>query len=113
MPLPLTSEVVRWVVGLLLAGTGVAFDLAAIVTLRRHRANMLPNRAATMLVTSGPFAISRNPIYLGNMLLILGAAALMATAWLVVVAAAWIALVSRLAITPEEQHLEARFGEAY
>lgn len=35
---------------------GLALDIAAMATMARQRANILPHRAATALVTSGPFA---------------------------------------------------------
>ena len=64
---------------------GLALDLWAMATMWRAKANILPHRAATALVTHGPFAFSRNPIYLGNTILLLGAG-LSAVAQLVVVA---------------------------
>ncbi|HEX2943806.1 MAG TPA: hypothetical protein VHO91_22305, partial [Rhodopila sp.] len=50
--------------GALAIAAGIGLDGAAMLTMHRQRANILPHRAATALVTTGPFAISRNPIYL-------------------------------------------------
>jgi protein-S-isoprenylcysteine O-methyltransferase Ste14 len=96
---------------ILLAGIGM--DLAAMREMRRHRANILPHRAATALVTSGPFALSRNPIYLGNTLVMIGAALLFASLWLLLAAAAAALAVWALAIRREEAHLAAQFGGAW
>jgi protein-S-isoprenylcysteine O-methyltransferase Ste14 len=79
----------------------------------RARANILPHRAATALVTWGPFGFSRNPIYLGNTILLLGAGLAFGIAWFVPVAFAAAALTARLAIAREEAHLNARFGRAW
>ena len=57
--------------GGLLVGLALGLDLWAMLEMRRRRANILPHRAATALVTTGPFAWSRNPIYLANGLLLL------------------------------------------
>jgi protein-S-isoprenylcysteine O-methyltransferase Ste14 len=81
--------------------------------MHRHRANILPHRAATALVTSGPFALSRNPIYLGNTLLMTGAALLFGSLWLLAAALAAAVLVWALAIRREEVHLAAQFGDAW
>jgi len=74
---------------------------------------VLPHRGSDALVTSGPFARFRNPIYLGDTMVLLGLAELTKNVWLVAGAAGFVALVTWLAILPEERHLEARFGEAY
>lgn len=92
---------------------GVGFDLSAMIWMRRHRANILPNRAATALVTSGPFAISRNPIYLGNLLLVAGAAFAFANPWFLPAGIIAAFGVHHLAIRREEAHLAARFGASW
>jgi protein-S-isoprenylcysteine O-methyltransferase Ste14 len=103
---------VRWL-GVALMAIGIASDVSAMIVMHRHRANIQPHRAATALVTTGSFALSRNPIYLGNTLLIGGAGLAFNALWLVpgAIIAAW--LVSRLAIRREEAHLAASFGEAW
>ncbi|KQU51180.1 hypothetical protein ASG72_15475 [Bosea sp. Leaf344] len=93
--------------------TGAAFDLSAMITMRRASANILPHRAATALVTWGPFAISRNPIYLGNTLMMLGAGIAFGNGWLILTGLAAAALVQPLAIRREEAHLAALFGPAW
>ncbi len=92
---------------------GIAIDVAAMLAMRRARANIQPHRAATALVTTGPFALSRNPIYLANTVLIAGAGLAFGNPWLLLMAAVTARLVSLLAIRREEEHLATRFGEAW
>lgn len=92
---------------------GIGFDITAMTTMMRHKANILPHRAATALVTTGPFALSRNPIYLGNTMLLVGAGLAFANAWLLLAALASAWLVSVMAIRREEAHLAIRFGTAW
>jgi protein-S-isoprenylcysteine O-methyltransferase Ste14 len=92
---------------------GAALDAAAMIVMHRHHANIQPHRAATALVTTGPFALSRNPIYLGNTLLIAGAGLAFNGPWLLPMAILGAWLVSSLAIRREEAHLAARFGAAW
>ena len=101
------------VVGLAAMAVGAGLDSAAMLTMRRHRANILPHRPATTLLTTGPFAWSRNPIYLGNTVMLAGAGVAFANAWLLGAALAAAAAVSGLAIRREERHLEARFGASW
>jgi protein-S-isoprenylcysteine O-methyltransferase Ste14 len=81
--------------------------------LLRHRTSVLPHRGSDARVTAGPFAISRNPIYLGNVLLTVGLALVFANPLLLATAIVEAVLLERLAIVPEERHLEARFGDAW
>jgi protein-S-isoprenylcysteine O-methyltransferase Ste14 len=74
---------------------------------------VLPDVGATQLVTSGPYWRYRNPIYLADAMILLGAAELTKNIWLVAAAAVFAGLVTWLAILPEELHLERRFGQAY
>lgn len=114
VPLPWPEGPVRIVlaaVGLCLVCAGVALEIATSLAFRRHRTTILPHRGATALITEGPFAKSRNPIYLGNTLLLAGAGLLFGIAWLLLAAPATALLTQKLAIEREERHLAARFGQ--
>lgn len=99
--------------GGLLVALALGLDLWAMLEMRRRRANILPHRAATALVSTGPFAWSRNPIYLANALLLLGLGGLFDNAWFFVVAPVAAFATDRLAIRREERHLAALFGAAW
>ncbi|MFS8035574.1 methyltransferase family protein [Xanthobacter sp. AM11] len=99
--------------GALVAGLGISLDLWAIVTLHRARTNILPHRPADRLVTHGPFALTRNPIYLGNTLLLLGLGLALANGWLVAAAPLAALATDRLAAQREERHLAAKFGPQF
>lgn len=59
------------------------------------------------LATSGPYAFTRNPLYLGTLIAALGLAAASRSAWLALLFAGLFALVYLPAIELEEQHLAA------
>lgn len=99
--------------GALVAALGLGFDLSAIVTLYRARTNVLPHRAADRLVTHGPFALTRNPIYLGNTLLVTGLGLAFLNFWLVITALLAALATDHLAARREEKHLAAKFGPAF
>lgn len=92
---------------------GIVLLVWAILTLRNSGTTVRPDAGARHLVTSGPYRRFRNPIYLADTMILLGAAELTKNVWLVVAAVAFVPLVTFLAILPEERHLERRFGEAY
>lgn len=113
LPWPGIGDTASRIAGVGLGLAGLALVGWAFVTLSRARTTVLPHSGATTLVTDGPFRYRRNPIYLGDMLILLGLAELLRNVWLVLLTPAFGILVTWLAILPEERHLEARFGDAY
>ncbi len=112
-PLPLgLGPAARWL-GWGLIAVGLGLDLWGIATLWRARSNVLPHRAADALVASGPFAFTRNPIYLGNTTAIIGIGGAAHSLWFVLAALVMAKLVEALAIRREERHLALRFGRAW
>jgi protein-S-isoprenylcysteine O-methyltransferase Ste14 len=67
---------------------------------------MTPARS-TSLVTSGVYAFSRNPIYLGMLLALLGWAVLLASPAALVVSSVFVLYLDRFQIAPEERALAA------
>lgn len=101
------------IIGLGIGAGGIALMAWSILTMARARTNILPHRAADVLVTSGPFRRFRNPIYLADTMILLGLAEVTRNVWFVAAAAVFVVAVTWLAILPEERHLEARFGDDY
>jgi protein-S-isoprenylcysteine O-methyltransferase Ste14 len=101
------------VAGLAMIALGLGIDFWAMGCMMRRRANILPNRAATALVTNGPFRWSRNPIYLGNTIMVSGFALAFANPWFIPCALLAAFAVGRLAIRREEAHLAAMFGAGW
>lgn len=58
--------------GGLLVGGGLVLIVLAIVEFRRHRTTIVPHCEANRLIQSGIFKRSRNPIYLGDLLILAG-----------------------------------------
>lgn len=92
---------------------GVVLVVWAIVELRRANTTIMPDGVSSALVTTGPYAYFRNPIYLGEVLLLFCAAEVMKNIWFVVLAVVFAVVVTVLQILPEERHLNAAFGDAY
>ncbi len=114
-PLPwpgLDDTAAHWI-GVGFGALGLSLVVSGFWTLFAHRTTYLPHRASTTLVTSGPFARFRNPIYLGEALLLLYGAEITKSIWFVGAALLFGILVTALQIIPEERHLEATFGDEY
>ncbi|MDP1572783.1 MAG: isoprenylcysteine carboxylmethyltransferase family protein [Pseudomonadota bacterium] len=99
--------------GWLLVGVGLALFAWTLITFSRHRTTVNPYKAASSLCTGGPFRVSRNPIYLGDWLILAGVSLLLNTVWpLAFAPLIWVMLRFGV-IRHEEAHLEAKFGVAY
>ena len=101
------------VIGYGLGIGGIVLMVWGLGTLVRARTNVWPHRQADQLVTAGPFRIWRNPIYMGEVLILLGLAQATYNIWFAILAPVFALAVYKLAILPEEGHLEARFGDTY
>lgn len=94
---------------------GLLLNLLPKWTFGRVRTTVSPLRPAstTVLVTGGLYRYSRNPMYLGQALVLLGAMLLLCNALPLLVVPLFVAWITRLQIVPEERVLAARFGARY
>ena len=99
----------------LLLLAGLALMAAAAWTMFRARTtvNPLKPERATRLVTSGVFAVSRNPIYLGDALILLALAIGFGNAANFLLLPLFVWFIGRFQIRAEERALEQRFGADY
>ena len=104
---------ILFAVGLLAIAAALALIVVGIRTLRRHNTTEMPHRASEHLVTEGPFGLSRNPIYLGDTLLLIGIGLAAGIWWFILLAVVAAFVTQKLAIEREERHLDARFGKRF
>lgn len=99
-----------WFAGAVVVTLAVFLDVWAFKTLVESQTTVFPHRCATHLVTRGPFRFTRNPIYLGDTLLMAGMALLTGNSWFLVMGLVAAVITTVIAIRREERHLLARFG---
>ena len=105
----------RLAVAGLLVAAGVAVALAGVVAFRRSRTTVNPLRpeTASSLVSSGIYRYTRNPMYLGMALVLLGWGVWLSNPASLIGLFAFVAYMNRFQIGPEERALAALFGEAF
>jgi len=113
LPLPLPGGTARVVAGVALVVAGLALMAWAGRTMWVSHTTVSPWARVSALVTSGPFRFTRNPIYLGDLLVYLGVALWVGTWWPVLFLPLLFPAVQGLVIGPEERYLTARFGDDY
>ncbi len=100
-------------VGIVLTIIGIGF----IVLARREFAYFSqptdPGHPTSKVVKTGVFAVSRNPLYLGSVIVLLGIALALNMFWALVTLLLSIIICHYILIIPEEQYLVIKFGEEY
>ncbi len=84
-----------------------------MVSFRRAGTSMVPMNPTTALVTSGPYRLTRNPMYLGMAFLYVAFAFALGVIWALAFLPAVVVIVDRFVIAREEPYLERKFGQAY
>jgi protein-S-isoprenylcysteine O-methyltransferase Ste14 len=102
-------------IALLPTAAGILIAAAAITQFRRSQTTLNPIEPsrASHLVTAGIFGFTRNPMYLGLLLLLIGWALWLGTASPWFVPPLFAILIYAAQIAPEERALAALFGDAY
>jgi protein-S-isoprenylcysteine O-methyltransferase Ste14 len=105
----------RIIVAVSLAAAGLAIDLISVMAFIRARTtvNPLAPQRSSALVVRGLYRFSRNPMYLGMLLILIGWAAYLAEPLALAPVILFVVLIERMQILPEERALEEKFGDDY
>lgn len=100
-------------IGLGLTFIGLLCGVGAFLEFRKARTTLDPHGSVKALVKSGIYRFTRNPIYLGFLLMVIGFPLAYGSLWGLVVSPIFMATLSRLVIEKEEAYLEKKFKEEY
>jgi protein-S-isoprenylcysteine O-methyltransferase Ste14 len=112
-PLPFAIGIGYDMLGVLLIVVPIAIAIWARNLFIRAGTNVEPYKPTTVIVDKGPFAYSRNPLYLCLFALYFGIALLTGNGWLLPLAVPLFFIMHYGVILREERYLEAKFGESY
>jgi protein-S-isoprenylcysteine O-methyltransferase Ste14 len=100
-------------VGLGFTFIGFLLGVGAFIEFRKAHTTLDPHGSVTALVRSGIYGITRNPIYLGFLLMVLGFPLAYGSLWGLVAMPFYATTMSRLVIEKEEAYLEKKFKREY
>jgi protein-S-isoprenylcysteine O-methyltransferase Ste14 len=108
-------DTVRIGIAAAIVGFAIFFDLAALISFRRARTTVDPTRPcrASALVVSGIYRVTRNPMYVGLLLLLLAWMVWLSSLWLIAGPLLFILYMNRFQIAAEERALSALFPDEY
>ncbi len=109
---PSLLGVQSWV-GLIISVAAFALMVSGVREFKQSGTNVNPFQPALQLVTSGPYRFTRNPMYLGMVILLLGISLMFSLEWgLILTPVLWLAY-DRLVVAREEAYLTAKFDQPY
>ena len=100
-------------VGIVLIAVFAVWNGWSLWLMARHRTALLPGGSTRKILDSGPFRVSRNPLYLGLIALELGLALLWPSFWALLLTPVGVWMLWWGAVVPEERYLSAKFGADY
>jgi protein-S-isoprenylcysteine O-methyltransferase Ste14 len=94
---------------------GIGFAAGGILAIRRARTTLDPTRPeqASSLVRSGIYRVTRNPMYLGLLCILVAWAVFLSSAWALLGPVVYVLYIGRFQITPEERALAKLFGNEF
>src|SRR5688572_6505172 len=107
------AQPLRSVMVLLLVAAGLMIVLAAIRNFARAGTRVEPWAPSSAIVSDGIYRFTRNPMYVGMALVVLGLALIIGSSASIVMVGLAMLIVDLFVIRREEAYLEAKFGDEY
>lgn len=113
IPMPFVAPMLLQNIGLAMTFVGFLLGVGALLEFRKARTTLDPHGSVNHLVASGIYRFTRNPIYLGFLLMVIGLPLNSGSYWGIVMAPFYIMAMTRLVIQHEEKYLEKKFKNQY
>lgn len=104
---------VTFLLGGLLIGGGIVLILMAAVEFRKHKTTIIPHEMPERIIQSGVFSKSRNPIYLGDALILAGLCLRWDAILALVLVPIFVWINEKRFIVPEEDRMRRQFRAEY
>jgi len=114
--MPLSLVFARWLrlaAAVLILACGVSLVASARILFKRTGQNPIPWKPTPELILQGPYRFTRNPMYVGVTLFVIGLGLAVNNLWISLFAAPALLVVHFIAVLPEERYLAEKFGESY
>lgn len=104
-----------WSVSFMFVGIGGLFGVLGLIEFYKSSTSIDPHdpHKASSLVTNGVYSISRNPMYVGLLLILVGYGFYLGNVLVFAMLPLFIGYMNRYQIIPEENIMEENFGEEY
>lgn len=113
VPLGFQTGPIIWGFGACFISVGVALDIYCALLFKKADTGLVPFHPATAIVDTGPFKVTRNPMYVGMALIQFGVFVILGNPLVLVFLAAFIFIIQKRFIEGEERYMEEVFGDKY
>jgi protein-S-isoprenylcysteine O-methyltransferase Ste14 len=116
VPIGLLDMVSGWAritIGAILFVLGASMPVTARRAFHEAKTNIRPDKPTTAIVSSGLYAHTRNPIYQGAAIALLGLALMLGSDWILILIVPMLLVLHYGVVLREEHYLEKKFGQAY
>ncbi len=113
LPVTTIGQTLWKLVGIVPLAAGLILNLVADRDFKKHRTTVKPFEESTALITAGVYRLSRNPMYLGFELILIGVALFLGSLTPFAVVILFPLLMEALFIRAEEQMLAQQFGRSW
>ena len=115
LPLLEAPAFIRVATAVIVALAGFGISIAGVISFRRARTTINPMKPETTssLVCSGIYGVTRNPMYVGVLFVLVAWAVFLSSAWALLGPLVFVLYMNRLQIAPEERVLSDMFGTDY
>jgi protein-S-isoprenylcysteine O-methyltransferase Ste14 len=100
-------------VGLIFVAAGFALAVLAARRFRLTGTSVIPGEPASALVTVGVYRVTRNPMYIGFILLYFGLSIVLTSVWILLLLIPVVLVLHRGVVLREEAYLARKFGDDY
>lgn len=100
-------------IGYAIIGVSLLFTIPALLQFFRTKNTLIPHKPANSLQTTGIYSITRNPMYLGLLVIYTGIALEVGNPWTLLFIPIVMLVITRYVIINEEKYLERAFDNAY
>ncbi len=112
-PIPLLPQAIQFVVGFTIIVSSFLLIGLAFRIFHRSRTPIDYRKPTTEIISTGPFAYSRNPVYVSMTMLMGGIAIAVDSPWVLAMAVPAVLIIHNFVILREEAYLERKFGDDY
>lgn len=109
----ITTPFRYWLGGIIVACAMFGLGGWSVLIMRRDGQSENPWKPTFSIIQRGPFRLTRNPMYLQMVIICLGVGIALMNWWVLLLTPLCGWLLKRLAILPEEDYLERKFGDSY
>jgi protein-S-isoprenylcysteine O-methyltransferase Ste14 len=112
-PIPFPDDGWIRIAGVIIVLAALALIFSALAAFRRTGQDPKPWTPSPELIVQGPYRWTRNPMYVGLTLILVGLGLALNNPWFSLLSAAALPIVHFIAVLPEEDYLKAKFGSSF